>query len=70
MTKTPQGQTLSIGKAVLGNRNQLYKLSIDYESKVNVSPVMYLWEKDAEIQDNSTVAGQLLTNSDKTNAHR
>ena len=42
MTKTPQGQTLSIGKAVPGNRSQLYKLSVEYESKVNVGPIIYL----------------------------
>lgn len=39
MTKTRQGQTLSIGKADLENRSQLYKLLIDYEPKLNVSPV-------------------------------
>lgn len=42
MTKTQQGQTFSIREMVLGNRSQLYKLSIDYESKVNVNPDTYL----------------------------
>lgn len=48
MTKTQQTWTLSIEKTDLGNRSQLHKLSIDYESRVNVSAVTYVGGKEAE----------------------
>lgn len=44
---TARSDTLN-RKTVPENRSQLYKLSIDYESKV-VTPAIYLWEKDNEI---------------------